>query len=106
LKNDKNVKFIRKNGRVIPVKSKKSDGRKDKSTQVKSLVKPKNRKKVAIGGAVAGGLLGFKKGGAFGALIGANAGLLFGAGLSGVKHAKKKKGETKEELAKRIGSSV
>jgi uncharacterized protein YcfJ len=98
------VKFIRKNGKLIPIKEKK-DGNVDKRhVSNKELLKSaermkpkaKNQKIGALAGGVAGTLIGLKKGTLIEGAIGGLLGGLAGRGLGSIRY------QTKQEVANKL----
>jgi hypothetical protein len=123
MKNDKNVKFIRKNGKVIPVKSdgkgpnnlqkaaKKVAFNKELSRQASQRIKKSEKRatKFAIGGGIAGLALGRMT--KLGGLTGAMLGTIGGAVLSGEAKKQRKLKEIRDNadtklIAWKNGSSV
>lgn len=107
----KDVKFIRKGGRIIPIKGKgsapkgvsKRYGAKRQKPKVKKLSGGKRAAITTFGtavGALAGG--GVSKGKLKLSVLGGLAGGILARGLSGITYTKRGKGESKKQLAKRL----
>lgn len=107
MKNKSEVRFIRKNGRIIPIRGKKKN--KEKKPPVSNLIKSKSVRQAITGlGAAAGAVFAGKKigktliekgiAGSFGFLGGA----FLTGGLANTKYTKKAKGETRKQLARRV----
>lgn len=108
------VRFIRRNGRVIPIRGK---GSAPKGSGISKRFGPKDQKKPpvkkvfgkhggAVGtalGAAAGAKFGLRKGGTLvEGLLGGTLGALAGGGIGGLKKTKRAKGETSRQTAKRV----
>ncbi len=97
------VKFIRKGGRIIPIRSKS-----DKKNGVNLLVEDKNKRRALIGGSglIAGyaaqklGKRPMRKALLF--TVAANVGMQVARSIANITHTKVKKGESNKAAAKRV----
>jgi len=106
---DGKVRFIRKNGRVIPVKAKSGDSSK-KLPKVKKIISNKKARQAATGAGGLAGMFGmlkkFKSKTALQNIVIGGAGFIGGSllasSISNIKYTKKAVGETDFDTAKRV----